>query len=240
MSDPAHKEINPLVNAEDQSGAGQPLRYANDPDPEKAPERPSIKLPEVNSDGDFETRCRRAAELCEEAFAMTGSWVVFFREMLGRKGVVAKLFPDQEERQAFIQREEYATVQEALAAVRSQDQSKSDAAEPERMITIRIPRSLHEVLQDEADECSLSINKLAISKLLQPVNPRFVPEQRGRRRGRRPGPQGTREKHNQAANSNASSEATSHDRLSERGGSPERGSVHRWADPIGNQSRERR
>jgi len=240
MTDPAHKEINPLVNLDDQSGAGQPLRYANDPDPEHAAKLPSIELPEVQPAGDFGNRCMQALELAEEAFAKTGSWVVFFREVLGRHGVVSNLFPDKDERRAFIARDEYATLQEMLAAIRSQDQSKSDAAEPERMITIRIPRSLHEALQDEAEDCSLSINKLAISKLLQPANPRFVPEQQGRRRGRRPGPQGARAKHTRTAASNDSQNAETPNRIANGGANPERGSIHRWSETASRPSEDHR
>jgi hypothetical protein len=62
------------------------------------------------------------------------------------------------------------------------------------MITIRLPKSLHDSLKEEADELNLSINKLCISKLLQRIESRYVPIQQGRRRGRRPGPQGPRKK----------------------------------------------
>ena len=90
--------------------------------------------------------------------------------------------------------QEIAELQEMVAAVRSQDSSKGDSAEPERMITIRLPKSLHDSLRIEADDLNLSINKLCISKLLQRIESRFVPVQQGRRRGRRPGPQGPRKK----------------------------------------------
>ena len=240
MTDPAHKEINPLVNTEDQSGAGQPLRYANDPDPAQSAQLPTIELPEVEPAGDFESRCEQTLLLAEEAFAQTGSWVVFFREVLGVQGIVARLFPSKEERRRFITRSEYATLQEMLAAIRSQDQSKSDAAEPERMITIRIPRSLHEAMQEESEDCGLSINKLAISKLLQPANPRFVPEQRGRRRGRRPGPQGSRTKASRNVGANEAAEPQHNNRVASGGDAPERGMMHRWTEPAGNQGKDRR
>lgn len=123
---------------------------------------------------------------------MTGRWVVFYRTMLGIDGLVAELFPDPAERQRFFQTESHAELQEMIAAMRSTDQSKSDATEPERMITIRIPMTLHEVLMQEAEAAELSINRLCISKLIQPVQDRHVPEPQGRRRGRKPGPQGSR------------------------------------------------
>ncbi|MCO8121970.1 hypothetical protein NHH03_09500 [Stieleria sp. TO1_6] len=193
MQDSTPKEINPLVDT-DQGGTGDTLRYASDPTPEQAANLPTLELSAPDLDQDYQGRCRQTLLLAEEAFAKTGSWVIFFREVLGVSGIVQKLFPDAEEQNRFINGPDYATLHEMLAAIRSQDQSKSDSAEPERMITIRIPRSLHELLRQESEECGLSINKLCISKLLLPTNPRFIPEQQGRRRGRKPGPQGTRKR----------------------------------------------
>ena len=192
MSQSTSKEINPLVSNEDQGGVGETLRYASDPSPEQAAELPTLELSRPNPEDSYEGRCKQTLLLAEEAFAKTGSCVIFFREVLGVDGIVKQLFTDSQEFKRFIDGPEFATLHEMLAAIRSQDQSKSDAAEPERMITIRIPRSLHESLQEESKASGLSINKLSISKLLWPANPRFIPEQQGRRRGRRPGPQGKR------------------------------------------------
>ncbi|QDV42224.1 hypothetical protein Enr13x_20690 [Stieleria neptunia] len=131
----------------------------------------------------YEERCRLTLLLAEEAFAKTGSWVVFFRQILGVDGVVRQLFGTRDELARFVAGPEFTTLHEMLAAIRSQDQTKSDAAEPERMITIRIPRSLHDVLQQESKDWGLSINKLCISKLLQAIDSRFIPEpQESRRR----------------------------------------------------------
>jgi predicted HicB family RNase H-like nuclease len=142
----------------------------------------------------LEQRGREALRLAQEAFTKTGSWVVFYREMLGSDGVVRKLFRESSQMRVFESSNEYAELQEMVAAMRSQDGSKGDATEPERMITIRLPKSLHDALRTEADEMNLSINKLCISKLLQRIESRFIPIQQGRRRGRRPGPQGPRKK----------------------------------------------
>ncbi|MEO1528320.1 MAG: hypothetical protein AAFX06_23095 [Planctomycetota bacterium] len=192
MQEPFAKEANPNspIAAEPENN----LRYASDPTPEQAAALPKLTLSALDPQQSYEERCQQSLKLAEEAFAKTGSWVIFFREILGVDGVVRQLFQDPTELATFIEGPQYATLQEMLAAVRSQDQSKSDSAEPERMITIRIPRSLHDLLRVESEGCDLSINKLCISKLLQPIDSRFIPEQRGRRRGRRPGPQGSRPK----------------------------------------------
>lgn len=155
-----------------------------------APAGADLKLDPVPCVGTFDERCRKVVEVASMAFTCTGSWVAFYREILGVEGTVVQLFPEELERRKFFGTPQFIAVQEMLAGMRSEDTSKSDAAEPEQMITIRIPRSLHQSLQAESAECNLSINKLAISKLLVPADPRFVPEQVGNIRGRKPGAQG--------------------------------------------------
>lgn len=133
-------------------------------------------------------------KIAADAFARTGNWIVFYRDILGVNGVVRRTFKTEAEQAAFQDTPQFAELLEMVAALRSQDVSRGDSVEPEKMITIRLPESLHAVLTSEAESMKLSINKLCISKLIQPVEGRFVPIQQGRRRGRRPGPQGSRKK----------------------------------------------
>ena len=163
------------------------LRYASDPTPEQTRSTPRLDLAQPNLALPLEQRGAEAVRLAQDAFAKTGSWVVFYREVLGVEGIIRQLFTTPEEMRQFECTKEYGDLLEMVAAVRSQDTSKGDAVEPERMITIRLPKSLHDALRVESDEMNLSINKLCISKLLQRIDPRYVPEQQGRRRGRRPG-----------------------------------------------------
>ena len=50
-----------------------------------------------------------------------------------------------------------------------------DEEEPTRVITVRLPKSLHEALRVEAHEHQTSMNKLCISKLLQFIDGDKVP-----------------------------------------------------------------
>lgn len=170
------------------------LGYANDPTADEFRESlTEVSIaPQAKPVDPFEVRCRAAKEAAQEAFVKTQWWVVLYRALLGREGVVRQLFPDNDDFQRFIDTEEHAEILEMIAAMRSADQSKGNAAEPERMITIRIPMSLHEVLKEEAEQAELSINKICLGKLLRPNVDRFTPVAQGQRRGRRPGPQGRR------------------------------------------------
>jgi len=54
-----------------------------------------------------------------------------------------------------------------LDALRQKQQEKSPVREAQRVVTVRMPMSLHETLKAEAQEMNVSINKLCISKLLK-------------------------------------------------------------------------
>lgn len=55
------------------------------------------------------------------------------------------------------------------------------------MITVRIPKSLHDRICEEANELNVSVNKLAITRLLQRVDLAMLPSSGQKRRGRKPG-----------------------------------------------------
>lgn len=132
---------------------------------------------------------RRPAEALRVAidlFPRTNSWVVFFREILGLQGVVRELFTTVDQMRFWEASPECGEVLEMVTALRSTDGLKADAAEPQRMITIRLPVNLHDALALEAIEHGTSVNKLCMSKLLQGVSSALVPVERGKVRGRKP------------------------------------------------------
>jgi predicted HicB family RNase H-like nuclease len=75
---------------------------------------------------------------------------------------------------AFEQTEEYAEIQQMLAKLRERSGAGADGKEPTRVITVRLPKSLHESLRAEAHDRKTSMNQLCISKLLQVIEAEFV------------------------------------------------------------------
>lgn len=148
-----------------------------------------LSQPNLSLEG-FEERADEVIRLATEAFTQTGKWVLFYRELMGVEGVVRKLFPDTAELRRFETTPQFGQLLEMTAAMRAADTGKSDELEPQKMITVRLPTSQHEAMKAEAHEHGTSINKLCISKLLLPIAPEYVPEEKGAVRGRKPGPQG--------------------------------------------------
>jgi predicted HicB family RNase H-like nuclease len=112
-----------------------------------------------------------------ELYRQTPDWVVFFREILGLDGIVRRMFKTAEELTAFEKTAEYEEIQHMIAKLRERTTVQTDEKEPTRVITVRLPKSLHESLRTEAHERRTSMNKLCISKLLQVIDDEMVPSE---------------------------------------------------------------
>lgn len=137
--------------------------------------------------GDASARAKEVVKVAAELFGVAPTWVAFFREVLAREGVIASLFPQAEDRKAFQLTDEFGQVLDMLTALRSRDLPENDRTEVQRMITVRIPKCVHDYICDEANSLQVSVNKLCISRLLQRSDERMIPTSAQKRRGRKPG-----------------------------------------------------
>jgi predicted HicB family RNase H-like nuclease len=103
-------------------------------------------------------------------------WVTFFREILGAHGVVRRAYRDPDALADFERSETYAEILRLLTRLRERASGSDVSHEPTRVITVRLPRSVHEALRVEADERHTSMNKLCISKLLQFIENELIPK----------------------------------------------------------------
>ena len=114
----------------------------------------------------FTARCQRVLQVAKQLYQERPDWVTFFRETLGVNGAARSVFPNQQEYVQFEQSNEFSEIQTMVANLRTRKNSGSKN-EPTRVITVRLPESLHEALKAEASDHNTSMNKLCISKLLQ-------------------------------------------------------------------------
>ncbi|MFZ5831922.1 MAG: toxin-antitoxin system HicB family antitoxin [Planctomycetota bacterium] len=107
-------------------------------------------------------------------------WATFYREVMGKEGLIRNMFPTLEEQAEFERSEAYKRVQQMLRELREKGPLPPENEEPTKVITVRLPRSMHEALWEEAHLHRTSINKLCISKLLQLIDNELVPPERKR------------------------------------------------------------
>lgn len=122
-----------------------------------------------------ENREAKVYRVAYDLFRQAPDWVTFFREVLGVEGIVRQVFTNSEDLARFEQSREYAEIQQMVAKLRERSSEPQDSREPTRVITVRLPKSLHESLRAEAHDRKTSMNKLCISKLLQIVDEGLVP-----------------------------------------------------------------
>jgi hypothetical protein len=113
--------------------------------------------------------------VAEQLFADGPDWITFYREVLGLRGLVRQAFPTRDMLADFEQTEAHQEILRMLTKLREKGPVTPDDAEPTRVITIRLPKSMHDALRVEAHEHRTSMNKLCISKLLQFIDGEQVP-----------------------------------------------------------------
>jgi len=112
------------------------------------------------------------------AHRSNADWVTFFRQVLGVEGIVRKAFPGLDELNEFEKSQQYAEIQRMLVKLREKKAPAGGETEPTRVITVRLPKSMHEYLRNEAHDLRTSMNKLCISKLLQVVEQDMIPAEK--------------------------------------------------------------
>ena len=121
---------------------------------------------------------REVLQVAEDLYRQDPDWVTFFREVLGIDGIVRRKFASFEELTKFEQSDEFDRIQKMLVKLREKRNSSDPETEPTRVITVRLPKSMHEYLRTEAHDLRTSMNKLCISKLLQVINEEMIPNER--------------------------------------------------------------
>ena len=129
---------------------------------------PVVRFTEPNGDptaplSDRDTMILAAARAI---FSRCTSWTQFHAEVLGVRGLVRQHVQDLEELQAFEQSEVHEELQDMLLRLRIAAREQ----EPLRVITVRIPQSLHDAIRNEAKDREISVNKLCICKLVQQLD----------------------------------------------------------------------
>jgi len=120
-------------------------------------------------------------QLAERYFDQNLDWVSFFREILGISGVIRQAYPTHESLIQFEQTDTYARIQQMLAKLRERQSDAPSPQEDTKVITVRLPKSLHEALREESHEYRTSMNRLCISKLIQFIDHELVPTEQYKR-----------------------------------------------------------
>ena len=122
----------------------------------------------------IELKLARVQQQVQDLFATHPDWIKFYRDVIGCEGLIRRIFPNHEAMAEFDHTEIYHDIHRMMTELRKRPLPK-EANEKTKVITVRIPASLHELLRTEACEHHTTMNKLCISKLVQFVDSEHVP-----------------------------------------------------------------
>lgn len=106
------------------------------------------------------------------------SWWEFYRETLAPGGLLDRLCPPPRLRREFLGSQAYRAVLRVLTRMRERDARRRPPPGPQSVITVRLPKIVHDTLRNEAADHLVSLNQLCISKLLLPIPPELTPNSR--------------------------------------------------------------
>jgi predicted HicB family RNase H-like nuclease len=133
--------------------------------PESESAEMSGKWTGVNPITPFERKLREVERVAQSLIEQQPDWTIIFREVLGVDGAAKRLFRTEKEMQQFTQSDTHQRIQEMLVKLSRETPSRAES--PTRVITVRVPASLHDTLREEARQRGMSLNKLCISRLLE-------------------------------------------------------------------------
>lgn len=129
----------------------------------------------AQSTSETDPQYKQLLQVAERLVAQSPDWVTFFREVMGIDGVIRRTFPNFDDLTEFERSEEFSQIQKMLVKLRESKATADAESEPTRVITVRLPKSMHEYLRTEAHDLRTSMNKLCISKLLQMIEQDLIP-----------------------------------------------------------------
>jgi len=118
---------------------------------------------------------RKANRVLDEAKRLAGevaSWADFSAALFDYStGLVPKTFPDEMERQAFFDSKQYLEINALLTGLMKKfGVVKGSVPQKSGKFLVRVPKTIHQKLENEAKTEGVSLNLLAVTKLSRPLD----------------------------------------------------------------------
>lgn len=119
----------------------------------------------------YEDKANAVVEVARGLSSKTKSWIEFSNQVFNQDhGVIAKAFRSDDERQSFLNSPHYGQLQELQIALMRKHGIANSVATKSGKFVVRVPKTLHSVLEIEAAQEGVSLNQLAVTKLSVPLH----------------------------------------------------------------------
>ncbi len=120
----------------------------------------------------IESKANRVLEYARQLSGEVRTWADFSSALFDQTaGYVAKVFPNEFQRQLFFDSPQYSEINAVLLDLMNRFGTVEGAASTKSgKFVVRVPRTMHKVLEIEAKREGVSLNQLAVAKLAVPLN----------------------------------------------------------------------
>lgn len=108
----------------------------------------------------FDKKAQQLVHLAESAAESCSNWTDIHNAVFA-PGVLDEKFPDRTDRERFVRSSYYRRIIDLAESARAREAEGL----PSGKFMLRLPRSLHGLLADEAEREGVSLNQLVLSKL---------------------------------------------------------------------------
>ena len=112
-----------------------------------------------------DSRAEQVLSVAKKLFNTKPDWLTFFRDVLGLGGEIRTVFKTPFELWEFEMSSQYVAIESMLAELLKAGPPVSTYRDQQRVITVRLPASMHSYLQAEAHLNQTSMNHLCVAKL---------------------------------------------------------------------------
>jgi len=133
-----------------------------------------VDRPEDPTDKTFRSRCEQIYREASASYQAALPWTLYYDRFFGAEGMIAELFPEQQEQLDFAESAYCHAIRELLSRLQHDEQQRRPRV-THQVITVRLPQEVHRALLREAHAHELSLNKLCLAKLLVPITSNLLP-----------------------------------------------------------------
>jgi HicB family len=113
-------------------------------------------------------KARQVLEFAQQRAQEAADWLEVHFAVFGAEGLASKLFPTEHERTAFLRTAEYKQFLALLDRLPrpTKNETREVVSSANGAISVRLPRSVHAALLEEAKAEGVSLNQLCVAKLV--------------------------------------------------------------------------
>ena len=116
----------------------------------------------------MESKQESIVAAARDLFERNVPWLKFHQAVYGLGGIIASAYPEREQRRTFFETEHGKRCNAMLQSLRQEQGEETANDDAIQVVTVRMPRHLHEKLKEDSRGRNVSLNRWCLKLLSEP------------------------------------------------------------------------